>query len=191
MPVEIEAKMKVESPEGVVAALQRLSAHFVSETFEVNTFYDTEDRGLLAADQGLRLRVATNTATGQVACVLTHKGPNQTGPLKRREETELHVESAQEAERFIQRLGFSRMMSFQKKRKSWKLESCSVEIDEVPLLGLFVEIEGPTDAAVMHVRQILGLAERPLIKASYIGMLSSHLQEKGDRRKDVCFAPQV
>ena len=40
-------------------------------------------------------------------------------------------------------LGYSRVLSFEKRRESWKLGGCNVELDELPHLGTFVEIEGP------------------------------------------------
>ena len=40
---------------------------------------------------------------------------------------------------------------------------------------------------VLRVREALGLVERPLIKASYIAMLSSYLQERGEHRSEVKF----
>ena len=187
MPVEIEAKMKVDDIEVIAKRLRARGAKEMGDFFEVNTFYDTEDRRLLAADQGLRVRVSRNVVTGESVCVLTHKGPGQHGPLKRREETEMRVADALEARAFIERLGFARTISFEKKRHSWELADCKVELDDVPLLGKFVEIEGPSEASVMKVRQTLELTERPLIKAGYIAMLSSYLQERGDHRAEVKF----
>jgi len=187
MAVEIEAKMKVTDLGVVAARLRERGGVRRGRCLEVNAFYDTEDRKLLASDQGLRVRVARDLETDKATCIVTHKGPNQHGPLKSREETELLVEGAEGAQRLLERLGFARMMSFEKRRESWQLDDCSVELDEVPYLGVYVEVEGPSEGAVMKVREALGLTDRPLIKASYIAMLTSHLQELGDRRTEVTF----
>ena len=69
MPVEIEAKMKVADLGAVRARLQACGAQMQSIVLETNTFFDTEDRTLLARDQGLRLRhmrdVKTNAETAK------------------------------------------------------------------------------------------------------------------------------
>lgn len=180
MPVEIEAKMKLHDGDNMAALLKDRGAARIGEYLETNTFYDTDDRALLAAGEGLRLRIAQNLATGAIQCVLTHKGPTQYGPLKSREETELTVGSAEDAAQLLERLGFVRCLSFQKRRQSWQLEGCKVELDEVPHLGQFIEIEGPSEDVVMRLRDALGLGGRPLIKASYVAMLTAYLQERGE-----------
>src|SRR3954465_8243743 len=114
MPVEIEAKMQIESPQPVVERLRALGARFRGDFHEVNTFFDTEDRRLLAADQGLRMRVSRNAASGEEQVLFTHKGPAQQGAVKRRDETELEVGSALAAARLVENLGFGRTMSFEK-----------------------------------------------------------------------------
>src|SRR5207253_9124204 len=119
--------------------------------------------------------------------ILTYKGPRQHGQLKSRDETEVNVGNPDEAAEFLQRLGYTRVLSFQKRRESWKLEGCKIELDELPYLGVFIEIEGPKEAAVLKVREMIGLADRPIVKASYIALLMTHLQERGDTNRDVSF----
>ena len=179
MAVEIEAKMRIDDLEGMVALLKDRGAVLIGDFLEQNVFYDTEDRALLAADEGLRLRTSLELNTGKARVVLTHKGPNGCGPLKSREETETGVENAEAAGRLMERLGHRRWLSFEKHRQSWKLDNCRIELDRMPYLGSFVEIEGPSEEAVMKMRERLGMASIPLIKASYVAMLTCYLQERG------------
>src|SRR5579862_2657794 len=86
MAVEIEAKMAVEDLSQVRAKLTELNAQRIGQFFETNTFFDNEDRSLLAADKGLRLRLKRNIATGDEDHIITFKGPRQHGALKSREE---------------------------------------------------------------------------------------------------------
>ena len=74
------------------------------------------------------------------------------------------------------------MLSFEKRRETLELDGCKVELDELPHLGSFVEIEGPDEEAVLRVREKLGLADRPIVKTSYIALLMGYLQERGQRR---------
>jgi adenylate cyclase, class 2 len=185
MPVEIEAKMKVESFEPVLAALRGHGATLLGRFVETDAFFDTADRTLLAADKGLRLRVAVDLATNKSESLLTHKGPVGVGPLKKREEIQTVVANPEAMARMLEQLGFVQSLRYQKRRESWRLESCRVELDEIPHLGRFVEIEGPGDEAVMKVREKLGLAGSTLIKASYVAMLTAHLQERGESTTEV------
>jgi len=185
MPLEIEAKMKVGSFEAVLAALREHNATSLGEHIETDTFFDTPDRALLAADKGLRLRVALDVKTNKNEALLTHKGPVGLGPLKKRQETQTVVANAEAMAKILEQLGFVQWLRYQKRRQSWELDSCRVELDEIPHLGKFVEIEGPGDEAVMKCREKLGLGSQTLIKASYVAMLTAHLQERGESSSEI------
>src|SRR6185436_11634128 len=91
MPIEIEAKMKVPDHAPVRAKLQQLGAKKVGEFLETNTFFDTRDKSLLAADRGLRIRQNRNRTRGSEEFIVTAKGPRLHGEMKSREELELKV----------------------------------------------------------------------------------------------------
>jgi len=187
MPIEIEAKMKVPDHASVRAMLKEAGATKSGEFLETNTFFDTEDRSLLAADRGLRIRQNRNTGSGREEFILTLKGPRLHGQLKSREETEVTVGDVRMMTSVLEQLGFRVVLSFEKKRESWLLNGCHVELDEVPHLGTYVEIEGPGEEKVMNVREQLRLSDRPLVKASYIALLMTYLQEHGQTDKHVRF----
>ena len=188
MPVEIEAKMKVPDFAAVRSQLEKLSASKVGQFLETNTFFDTEDRSLLAADRGLRVRQNRNLAAGTEQFILTLKGPRLQGQLKSREETEVVVADGRTMASVLEQLGYRVVLSFEKRRESWTLNGCHVELDHVPHLGTYVEIEGPGEEKVMKVREQLGLSDRPLEKASYIALLMTYLQEHGQAMREVKFS---
>lgn len=177
MPVEIEAKMHVRDLEQVRRRLREVGATFVGDMLERNTFYDTEDRELLAGDRGLRVRTALLQQTGVVTSTMTYKGPRHHGPLKSRDELETTVGDAEQAGGLLEALGFGPVLSFEKKRQTWDLADCRVELDELPYIGSFVEIEGATEGKILELRNDLGLADASLIKTSYVAMLKTYLQE--------------
>jgi adenylate cyclase class 2 len=187
MPVEIEAKMSVENHIAIRAKLKECGAKRHGAFLETNTFFDTEDRSLLAADKGLRLRLNRNSETGEEDHIVTYKGPRQPGALKSREEVELGVEGSAEITKLFESLGFKKTISFAKRRESWLLDNCKVELDELPYLGTFVEIEGPDEASIFRLRQTLGLADKPPIKYGYVAMLTGYLQERGKTMRDIRF----
>ena len=185
MPLEIEAKMKVGSFEPVLAALAEHQAKPLGEYVETDAFFDTADRALLAADRGLRLRLAVGADGKKIDALLTYKGPVGHGAIKKREEIQTSVGDAQVMGKLLEQLGFKQWLKYQKRRRSWMLDLCRVELDEIPHLGKFVEIEGPGEDAVMKVRQKLRLESLTLIKESYVAMLSAHLQERGHNVTEV------
>jgi adenylate cyclase class 2 len=183
MATEIEAKMPVESFDSIRQMLKRVDAALVSTVVETNTFFDTRDRALQARDCGLRLRI--NRATNaQEQSLITFKGPGLTGQLKTREEIELTIDDAAGGSELLQRLGYLPGLSFEKRRESWRLDACQIELDEMPYLGKFIEIEGPSESEVMSVRKKLGLDAARLEKRGYISLLSQYLAANNiaDRR---------
>lgn len=187
MALEIEAKMKVDDVDAVRAKLVQCGATRAEAVLETNTFFDTPDRALVAADRGLRLRRAKDLSSGDERFVITVKGPAHSGPLKTREEAEVNVDDGERAVAVLRALGYEPHLSFEKRRETWETGGCTVELDEVPILGRFVEIEGPDEPSVMHVRDALGLSGLPLIKTGYITLLSRHLKETGDGRRAITF----
>jgi adenylate cyclase class 2 len=189
MPLELELKVKVHDFDAVRKALTGSGAKHVGSVLEVNTFFDTPDKSLLAQDKGLRLRRTRDDRTGKEQFVITVKGPAQPGPFKSREEAETDVDDGDRAAGVLQALGFRPELSFEKRRESWTLDGCKIELDELPILGRLVEIEGPDETTVSRVRDRLGLTALASIKTGYIALLSRHLQETGDKRTTITFDP--
>jgi adenylate cyclase class 2 len=184
MSLEMEAKMKVPDLESVAKTLRDNGAQRRGADMETNIFFDAPDATLRKSDCGLRLRIAEDE-TGKKRFTVTLKGPAQKGQLKTREETEFSVDNAQAVEDLFASLGYRRTISFQKRRQSWLFADCKVELDELPYLGKFVEIEGDSEPQVLAARKTLGLAAEPLIATGYIAMLSRYLQEHNIAERDI------
>ncbi len=176
MPIEIEAKMSLHDPAALEARLTAVGAESLGIVLETNTYFDTTRADLMSTDQGLRIRVREDHS-GNVSATITHTGPRAHGRLKSRLEAECGIDDPRAMAEVLQGLGYRPTFNFEKVRSSWRLDECAVEIDTLPQLGSFLEIEGPTDTAVMSVRARAGMAEVPLIRSSYIAMLSSYIRE--------------
>jgi len=74
----------------------------------------------------------------------------------------------------LQALGFSLRVVYEKRRESWLLDGCRVELDELPMFGTFVEVEGPEESAIQTAVQDLGLAEKDIVSESYVSMAAAH-----------------
>ena len=179
MPVEIEAKMRVDDLDAVRARLRKLGARLAGDYLESNIFFDKPKRSLLKRGSGLRLRRMRDKRTGKDTNIITYKGKLQRGRLKTREEIQTTVEDFDAMIALLEAIGFHQMLMFEKKRESWKLDDCEIELDELPHLGRFVEIEGSGERAVMKVREKLDLDDVALVKTGYANMVADFLKKRG------------
>lgn len=179
MAVEIEAKMRARDPDQLRRRLRAAGAQSEYEILEINRFFDTPDRALLSRDCGLRIRTTSGMWQKPARHVITYKGHRQPGKLKRREEIEFEVSDAESATALMRNLGYHPDLAFEKRRQAWSLDDCEVVLDELPLIGWFIEVEGPGTEAVEAVRAKLGLAGEPLISDSYAAMIDAAVRERG------------
>ncbi len=188
MPVEIETKLKVESLEAVRERLRAAGAVFVRDVTERNLQYDSADGQLQRGDSVLRIRSLEVHRGAALPATLTYKGPRLPGRVKRRTEIELPVPDAESAACLLEALGYVRLCVLEKRRETWQLAPCHVELDELPYLGSFVEIEGPDEASITRVQQELSLSSRPHIGEGYIALLHGHCQGHGLPFAELTFA---
>jgi predicted adenylyl cyclase CyaB len=187
MAVEVEAKLKVDSHEAVRARLIDARAQCLGRVLETNQMFDSADRTLLANDSGLRVRVCGVQEGEAPPATMAYKGPKQPSPLKQREEIEITLDDPAAGRRLLERLGFVEVLCFEKRRESWRLDDCHVELDELPHLGRYVEIEGPDEQAVRRTQEALGLAGHTLIHDTYIALLVEHCQQNGLPAEQITF----
>ena len=180
MPEEIEAKVRIASPE---ALRRRMAARGLAEgeaILEVNRLFDDAARSLQRSGSALRLREEQRPAGGAILrTILTYKGPRAKSRMKRRPEVELAVEAAASLVAILEALGFAETFYYEKHRTCWHVGECEVALDELPHLGWFVEVEGPTEETVLVILADLDLAAEPLVNQTYIELLSTHLADRG------------
>lgn len=183
MYLEIEAKLKVESLADVAQRLSECGAKSVSTKLQIDCYFDTEDRRLTQTDRCLRLRTERTDAGEHL--ILTYKGPKQADDFKKREEVNLVFSDAEAVERLVEGLGFHRALAFDKRRSIWNLEGCEVALDELPLLGAFVEIEGPDAECIARVCAALGLEVTSHVMESYASLIEKELSRRGSGQREV------
>jgi len=176
---EIEAKLRVTSHDAVRERLRFLGATHIRTGIETNVIYDRPDGSLRKRGMGLRVRTVTTDQGDAPPATMTVKGPRTTSALKSREELEVQVDNAATAAAMLEMLGYRVILRYEKRRESWTLDECSVELDTPPHIGLFVEIEGPTAEAVEQARARLDLGDTPHVDPSYVRMLLDLCREQG------------
>ncbi len=183
MHIEIEAKLKVDSLDAVAARVAQSGATFVREQTETDTYFDDAQGNLKKADKAFRLRCVQSPEGEKL--LLTFKGPKAQGHFKRRQEVEVEVCGRDAAEELLIGLGYEKAVRFQKFRRIWQMGDCLVCLDHLPVIGDFVEIEGPDDKQIAEVQQKLGLAELKHIPHSYSSLMRKELRRLGRTDKDI------
>jgi predicted adenylyl cyclase CyaB len=103
--------------------------------------------------------------------ILCYKGGKQESEFKKRLELETEVNDFESLIKLFSALGYNEKMIVEKKRRLWKLGGCEVALDELSLLGCFIEIEGPDVETIADVQARLGLLALPSITKSYAQMI--------------------
>ena len=181
MPREIEAKLPLSDPAALRRRLAALGRPLVASFTEDNRFFDRPGDPLRRSDKALRLRTETPRppGAGPATSYLTFKGPREPDPaapgIKSRPETEAGVDDAADAAALLEALGYRQRFRFQKRRDRHEIGAavarCRVEIDELPRLGFFVEVEGPDAPAIEAAIAALGLADAPREPRGYLTLL--------------------
>lgn len=176
MCTEIEVKLKVESHEEIVGKLTSLGAEFIEEQLQIDYYFDYADKTLTKTDTCLRLRQQRVQRSEKT--FLTYKGAKEKNEFKKRREIEIEISGADSAEKLLLALGFEKALVLKKKRRLWQLGDCKVALDELPLLGSFVEIEGPDTETITNVQRNLGLYDLPHIPESYASLMAEKLRRQ-------------
>jgi adenylate cyclase class 2 len=174
--MEIEAKLKVDSHEEIVKKLAELGAEFLQEQLQTDYYLDDANRSLTESDRCLRLRRLQADQTERV--FLTYKGAKEQNRFKRRQEIELGIKDAASAQKLFAELGYKQVLVVEKKRRIWQLGQCEIALDELPMLGSFVEIEGPEEDKIAEVQKNLGLAHLPHIVETYACLMAKKLRQQ-------------
>jgi adenylate cyclase class 2 len=177
MHVEIEAKLKVDSLEVVERRLAERGATLATETVQTDAYFDTADRALTQGDRCLRLRSERGGEAPRH--IVTYKGARETDDFKKRREINLEVSDPKGAEQLFLALGYEKALVFDKRRHTWHVDGCEVALDELPLIGAFVEIEGPDANRIAQVRHMLALADAPHVNESYASLIAERLTQLG------------
>ena len=179
MSIEIEAKLKVDSLKPIEEKLKSLGAEFVVEQLQSDEHFDDAQSTLKNGDRCLRLR--RQQVGGKTKYILTYKGAKEKSNFKKRQEIEVEITNAESMEQLLSALGYERKLCVKKKRRLWRLGGCEVALDELALLGCFVEIEGPDVQKIADVQNKIGLSHIPHTPESYASLVERMLRTNDAR----------
>jgi adenylate cyclase class 2 len=167
---ETEAKFYVQDSERVQSQLKKLGAQLIQErVLETNIRFDLPGAKLRSQGRVLRLRRDTKVR-------LTYKSASrkEQGVLSR-EEIEFVVEDFDKAKKFLEALGYQKLVYYEKYRTTYEWNKTHIMLDELPY-GNFVEIEGETIEEIRLVADQLGFNWTAAIGTSY-NALFEHVRQ--------------
>jgi adenylate cyclase class 2 len=185
MALEIELKLKVESFEPIAQKLKQLGAEFEGDFLQIDSYYDDNKDSLVKSDRCLRIRKHINHV-GE-AIELTYKGARENHRFKSRREIGIKVDKAQDLAELFEQLGYTPRLTLEKKRSLWDYKNCKVALDELPLVGKYVEIEGPSDTIIEQVQKELGLENIQHQPLSYAHLMEEAIKKAGLKTRNISF----
>ena len=149
MQYEVELKFPLASPREIVAKLMSLGAVAAAPVEQVDRYFNHPSRDFSQTDEAFRIRSA-----GEANCV-TYKGTRVDSLTKTRREIEVAFangsDAASQMAEVWQALGFRFVSEVRKTRTplslDWRQRTFDIALDEVPPLGMFLEIELLADEA--------------------------------------------
>jgi adenylate cyclase class 2 len=180
--LEVELKFRVDSLEGLTAALEALGALAREPVSQMDQYFAHPCRDFGQTDEALRIR-----RIGERNFV-TYKGPKIDAATKTRREIELPLPPgeaiADEFAELLAALGFRPVAAVRKVRAAytltWQSRPVEVAVDRVDDLGTFVEIETAASESDFAAARdaVLSLASKLGLEAgerrSYLEMLLEH-----------------
>jgi adenylate cyclase class 2 len=189
--IEIEAKIKVDSLEPIAERLKEAGGKFEGELSQRDTYFNDTKGSLTKSGSGLRLR--REVSDDGEKTVMTFKGPKKKGPFKSRQEIEVGLgeDGFSGMVDLLGGIGFEQVLVFEKKRNLWLLDGCQVCLDEVPLLGNFVEVEGPDEHVIAEVLSKIQLYGLEHINKGYAKLMREKLDEIGSDKTEIFFGSEA
>lgn len=179
----IETEVKIHAPDLDTIAARIQAAGGVLEAprvYERNIRYD--DASFSLSRQGVVLRLRQDTRAR-----LTYKAaPRTDDNVVSRFEAEVTVDNFDRMDLILQQLGFVSFAIYEKYRTTYRLGEAEIVLDEMPY-GSFIEVEAPAPV-IESTLVALGLADRPRILDSYLGLFARVRQALHLTFNDLTFA---
>lgn len=178
---EREIKFYIQDLPALAERLYICGADLTRErTLERNYMLDTEDWRLRNTGSLLRLR-----QDDRARVTFKEKTRVENG-IRARTEIEFTVDSFAVARKLFEALGYHSTLIYEKYRVVYRLGDVEVTLDELPF-GNFVEIEGPSNALIEGVAQMLGLDWSKGIAINYLGLFEAGRSKLGLSFNDLTF----
>lgn len=132
---EIKVKYRLDHVDELINKLERLGCKMSDMEDQKDTVYVTNLKNISSDAGSIFLRVRKNNDKIEL------NAKRHTHLMQSRKEVEFEVSSYEDANHFLELIGFKKWVEVVKKRIHTTYENCNICIDEVDSLGSFVELE--------------------------------------------------
>ncbi|MFA6410076.1 MAG: class IV adenylate cyclase [Candidatus Buchananbacteria bacterium] len=153
MNLEVEIKARCLDPKAVKTRLKKLSAKYVSQVHQVDTYYQISDKYFLNGQPKLRIREEKN----KQQIFLEYHVPIDDFKAK---EYETVLGDAKIGQFILEKLGCPRGLVVDKIREKYRLGKINIDLDLVKGLGSFIEIEIMNSKSDKTLKTIYNLLEK-------------------------------
>jgi len=181
---EVELKFPLKDSEPMRKLLIDMGFSSSGRVFENNIVFDTPGGTLESSGKLLRLRQDSKVR-------LTYKEPpadsTHAGRFKVKQESELIVTDFETMRYILRRLGFTRERVYEKYREHFtRGTGVSAEIDRLPHMGFFLELEAPAESMV-QLAAGLGFEPGQGSRENYFQLFQAHCSRTGLKFSDMRF----
>lgn len=171
MEVEIKYRLKDKAPQEVQRLVEENGGKFLEESVEKDTYFNVSGRDSMRTKECLRIRESQMGGSE-----ITYKPPTENGDQEKyfaKKETNLPIQNADIAHDLLSCLGNYVLAVVEKNRKYYSLLECTVCIDKITNLGVFLEIEfigedtGVALTKIKNCAKILCLDDQDIVTAPY------------------------
>jgi adenylate cyclase class 2 len=148
---EIEVKIFEIDEKRIISKLKKLGAKKIFEDEVRTMIFDTPKRSLIKNNLLLRLRVEGK----EFVLGIKKKVPGNS-LAKIRKEIEVKVDNLKDTELIINNLGFKKIYSSKKFRTSFILNGARIDLDRIPKIPTFMEIEASSVHLIEKIAKLLG-----------------------------------
>ncbi len=173
---ELEIKISIPSEEQfkqVYAACIQSFGSPKSQQLQLDEYYDTPCSQLKKQDLVIRIR----TQGGSKAIALKSPRVELSSGMISRIELEFLSAEGQDVHEQLSSQGLNANEAAEKERWAFIHGDCEIVLDRLPFIGCFVEIEGPSEAAISTLVNQLGLSSYPVVTQNYGELMAIKFQE--------------
>ncbi len=181
MSIETEVKIYAPDLDEIAARIEAAGGVLAApRVYERNIRYDDPARTLSQHGTVLRLRMDSRTRLTYKAAPIVQDGATS------RTELEVTVDDFDRMDLILRGLGFVPFTVYEKYRTTYHLGEAEIVLDEMPY-GSFIEVEAAAPV-IDATLAALGLADRPRIFDSYLGLFAQVSQALHLTCADLTFA---
>lgn len=182
--IETEIKFKLGAPAKIRGKLKEIGAKRVGKNLEQGIIFDDAKNSLRKKRILLRLRKGKYN-------LLTLKMPvkNAGRKFKERKEIEVKVSDFSEAKKILEGIGFKVDHAYEKIRESFIFHKTRIELDKLPFLGYYLEIEG-TQKGIQDTAKKLGLNLRDGITKNYLQIAREFFAKRKQKYNELLFSSE-